>query len=429
MSKDDDDGDGDTKNELPGRLRRLDGLSVSGDHEVLEAQPIFAAPASGPEANRIRSSLSPRACFKLEDTVFAFDSSFPLFGQSFDADPLKELLDENPGARLAIFGHADPSGDDDYNKVLSGRRARAIHAMLLRDTDTWRELYTQHDGRGKDKWGLASAQIMLNVVGVFEKEAEESGVRIDGQMDEPTRAKLRTFQGRKSLPETPFGAAPEHLLDAKTFGVLAERYMHVLCLTDALGNALTLTDGDFIASGKGQDRKGDIQGCGEFNPIVVFSRQEDREFAQEKSKERRNRANRANRRVMILLFKAGTRVDPKLWPCPTVKEGGAGCRKRFFHAVPGTPFLDGDARRAPQAQHREFEQARDTFACRFYDRLVSSGPCEVVILTALGTWELDAVTGDDSKLGAPPPDVPTGPNPSEHPPGDPNAERLPPEFF
>ncbi len=419
--------DGEPKNDLPGRLRRLDGLVVSGDHEVIETSPVFAAPASAAEANRIRSPLFPRACFKLEDAVFAFDSSFPLFGQSFDADPLKELLDLNPGARLAVFGHADPSGDDDYNKVLAGRRAQAIHAMLLRNVDTWRELYVRHDQRGKDKWGLASIQIMRNVVGPFEKESETSGVRIDGQMDEPTREKLRTFQARKGLPATPFGAAPEHLLDAATFDVLAERYMHVLCLTDAVGNSLKLAPADFIASGAGKDGKGDVQGCGEFNPIVVFSQQEDREFKQEKNKERRNRANRANRRVMVLLFKAGTRVDPKLWPCPTVKEGGEGCRKRFFHAVPGTPVRDGDARRAPQAEHREFEKTRDTFACRFYDRLVSGGPCEVVILTAHGAWELDPVTGQDSSLGAPPADAPRGPNPRERLPGDPSADRNLPD--
>jgi hypothetical protein len=411
--------------ELPGRIRGLSDLAVSGDHEEVEAQPIFAAPASGKEANRIRSGLFPRACFKLEDTVFAFDSSFPVFGQTFDAEKLKDLLEAHKGARLSIFGHADPSGDDDYNKVLSGRRAQAIHAMLLRDTAVWRELYVRHDVRGRDKWGLRSIQIMLNGVGVFEKEPESSNVRTDGEMDDATRAKLRSFQERKALPLTPFGAAPEHLVDAGTFAPLAERFMDLLCLTDASGNSLRLTPQDFLAQGEGRDGKGDLQGCSEFNPILVFSRQEDQEFQREKDHERRNRANRPNRRVMVLLFRAGSRIDPEKWPCPTVKEGVGACRKRFFRAVPGGTFQDGDVRRAPQAERREFENTRDTLACRFYDRMVSRGPCEIIALPANGAWEIDPVRGEDSTPDATPPGVPVTPNPDELLPGDPRAERMP----
>ena len=35
----------------------------------------------------------------------------------------------NRPANLSVFGHADPTGNDDYNKALSGRRAAAIRTM------------------------------------------------------------------------------------------------------------------------------------------------------------------------------------------------------------------------------------------------------------------------------------------------------------
>jgi outer membrane protein OmpA-like peptidoglycan-associated protein len=384
--------------ELPGRIRRVLDLTIAGDHEEFPEQPVFAAPASPAESNRIRSSLFPRACFRFEDAVFQFDSSFPLFGQSFDAEPLKAILDENKGARLSIFGHADPSGDDEYNKVLSGRRAQSIFATLIRNVPIWRDLYVKHDTRGKDKWGLRSIQIMLNVVGAFEGAPDGSGVRIDGELDDPTREKLRRFQEDHGLAPAPLGPPPDRLLDATTFAALVEIYMNVLCLVDAAGNSLRLTNEDFLAQGEGKDGKGDIQGCSEFNPILVFSQQENREFQRNENHDIRNEANRPNRRVMVLIFRPGSRVDPRRWPCPSVKEGTAGCRKRFFRAIPGSAFQNGDVRRAPQAERREFGQTRDTFACRFYDRMVSSGPCEVIFLPALASWDVDEVESAPSVL-------------------------------
>ena len=78
---------------------------------------------------------------------------------------------------------------------------------------------------------------------------------------------------------------------------------------------------------------------------------------------------------MVLIFRKGSRVAPFKWPCPRVTEGVAGCKKRFWS--------DGEKRRSRRLpdEPREFEEAKDTFACRFYSRLVERSPCELTLKT------------------------------------------------
>ena len=133
---------------------------------------------------------------------------------------------------------------------------------------------------------------------------------------------------------------------------------------------LKLEKTDFLAQGQDKNGKGDYQGCGEFNPILLFSQEEEKAFQQHKDKTKRNEANEPNRRVMVLIFRKGTKVDPNRWPCPRAKEGTGGCEKRFWS--------DGEKRRATKLvdKPRKFEETKDTFACRFYDRMMSKSPCE-----------------------------------------------------
>ena len=139
------------------------------------------------------------------------------------------------------------------------------------------------------------------------------------------------------------------------------------------GPALAKTD--FLAQGAGHDRKGDFQGCSEFNPLLIFSQEKQATFDQAKQQNdgpgitERNAANAPNRRVMGLLFRKGTRIDPAQWPCPRAAEGIAGCKKRFW--------ADGDARRSTHlpGQDRSFDDTGTTFACRFYQRISAGSPC------------------------------------------------------
>src|SRR5207302_3057896 len=122
---------------------------------------VFAAPATGDEFNTLGERLVPKACFKVEDLLFDFASSFIRPEMKDHLPKLTQLRNDNkvqdPGTGADIFppfsilGHADPVGDDDFNKVLSGRRAIAFYAMLVRDVDLWEALFTPPVK--DDNWG------------------------------------------------------------------------------------------------------------------------------------------------------------------------------------------------------------------------------------------------------------------------------------
>jgi hypothetical protein len=73
---------------------------------------------------------------------------------------------------------------------------------------------------------------------------------------------------------------------------------------------------------------------------------------------------------MVLLFRVGSQVLRTKWPCPRANEGTSGCVNRFWS--------DGQERRTNRLpdQDRKYELTHDTFACRFYDRLLNKSPCE-----------------------------------------------------
>lgn len=328
--------------------------------------PVLVAPATDGEFNAVRLGILPKGCFSMEDTHFQFDSSFvtPL-GTTIDIDPLKKLLDKHSGSKLSLFGHTDPVGRDDYNKVLSGRRAQAIFGLLVRDVELWKDLYFHHDTQGRDKWGVKAVQTMLNMVGPSQVGPA------DGKIGPNTTKALEDFEEAQGIPTKGFNAKEE--ITPETFEALAKLYMDAICLDDD-GKSFRLTPDDFIARGKGKDGKGDFQGCSEFNPLMIFSRDEKAFFDNEGNKDARNQENRENRRTMILLYPPETRVDPAKWPCPTVKEGIGGCQKRFF--------ANAKERRTNQQERRQHKDEKSdpgmlgTYACRFYDRQASDSPCE-----------------------------------------------------
>lgn len=344
-------------------IHQISDGSISASHLKLKPLPIFVGPSVKGEFNTIRSRLIPCACFRREDNSFDFESSF-IF--DFDAGPLKELLGLHPGSKLSIFGHADPVGKDEFNKVLSGRRAQSAFGLLIRDVKLWEELYRHHDRQGKDNWGVKAVQVMLNI------NKFNTG-RSDGILDEPTKEQLKKFETERSLPPNGFDTKQE--IASSTFKQLATEYMDRICIDDD-AEPFKLTREDFLARGKGKDGKGDIQGCGEFNPILLFSKADKARLDQKENQTERNSKNRPNRRVMILLFRPGSEIDPVKWPCPTVTEGVAGCKVRFFS--------DGEKRRQNTDEERQFSETQNTFACRFYTRLMNTSPCEQLIkLTTL----------------------------------------------
>ena len=322
------------------------GVALS--HPEPDIQPFHVAPSVDAKFNVLRAFLIPVGCWRVDDLRFAFGSSFVTPEIKEEMGLLEGLLKAHPGAPLSLFGHADPIGDDTFNKDLSGRRVRAIYALLIRDTAMWEELFTH--STSSDNWGTTAIQTML-------KECGED-VDVTGVSDTKTNNAVKSFQTKHGLATTGLGP--------NTRQAIYKEYMDRICVSSA-GVSYHLLRTDFLARGADKNGKGDFQGCGEFNPYMVFSQAEDQAFAKSADKTQRNEENSVNRRVMALLFRPDTVIDPAKWPCPTSKEGTAGCKKRFWS--------DGETRRKPAGEHRTFDTTKDTYGCRFYHRLAVSSPC------------------------------------------------------
>ena len=339
-------------NDSNGALHGVSEGGVLGKHPDPAATRYLVAPSTADEFNKIRLPLVPVFCWKVEDIRFAFDSSFISIAPDPSPDPtsdplskpdaggdireelriLTDFVNSSPGCPLSVFGHADPVGPavdpDGYNKALSGRRATSVYSLLIANTS------------------LSKAVSLWNGIAIHEHwGADQKGV----------------MQQATSLP------------DGTSMTSLIQAYLPVLCPKD-----LNLAPKDFLARGANPSGKGDYQGCSSFNPLLVFSQDNADKYApgaNDKDHEvylERNLANAPNRRVMVLLFRKGTKVDPAKWPCPPATGDQSGCIKRFWKG--------GDDRRHRRlpSQDRRFDDANDTFACRFYQRLLTDSPCDGV---------------------------------------------------
>ncbi len=336
-----------------------------------EIEPLLVAPATGKEKNTVRLPLIPIACWRLDDVRFAFDSSILQPECRTEFKDLAALRTEFPGAALSIFGHADPTGDENYNKQLSGRRAAVVYGCLTRDVALWEKLYTQPFGG--DNWGVRSRQTMLTAVG-FDTQG------VDGLAGQNTLDATKAFQKSKGL--SPTGSDT-----AETRKALFLAYMDFLCV-DSANVPFTVAKTEFLARNADPNGRGDYQGCSEFNPVLIFSREQDQEFKKASNKAARDAANGPNRRVTALLFRPGSVVPPDKWPCPAAKDGVAQCKTRFWS--------DAAVRSAPGEKERRFEETKDTFSCRFYHRLTATSPCEETVKY----WVLRILEANDKPLNA-----------------------------
>jgi len=312
----------------------------------LELIVVVAPSIADDDANNVLiPPIATLATWRLDDVDFEFDASFILPDAASQLTQLAVLSAQHPDAPISIFGHADPVGNDDYNKTLSGRRAVSVYGMLTRDAKKWEQLYK--NPFGGDDWSKRPLQVMLDTLGF-------SPGALDGKIGAKTQAAIKEFQKSQGLPAT--GNA-----NPSTREKLFLAYMDKTC-QDPGGQPFQVDKSRFLGGGADPDGKADFQGCSEFNPLLMFSRQENQQLSKPSQKSRRDFENAPNRRVNVFLFQPGTRIDPAAWPCPRVKEGFADCKKRFWS--------DADDRRQFQAQRRQYPDQRDTFACRFYDRIM-----------------------------------------------------------
>jgi len=100
---------------------------IAAKHTPVQEHVGLVGPTTENEFNTLRAGFIPVACWRVEDFRFAFDSSMVEPEIAVELEHLTQLLEEHPppsktrpapGFPLSVFGHADPTGNDDYNKTL-----------------------------------------------------------------------------------------------------------------------------------------------------------------------------------------------------------------------------------------------------------------------------------------------------------------------
>jgi Putative peptidoglycan binding domain len=332
--------------------------------------PRKVAPTDSSEKfNTLRAPLVPVACWLLNDPAFAFDSSFvspnfqpELVGTS-DKPGLMELLQSNVGCPAALFGHCDPVGSDALNKTLGDRRVTAIYGLLTRQIPLWENLYSKP--AVGDTWGTRAIQTMLQTLGDGSGNPYYTGT-VNNEYGSGTAGAVKRFQ-------TDSGLAPDGQAGPDTRRVLFGAYMAWLCTPPSsdptqpsTAAPFTMQISDFLggaSAGKGDLPKLSVQSCGKFNPVLLLANS-----VMHGDPTARNAKDAPNRRVMMFLFRAGTKVDPATWPCPLVGATGDACKGAFWP--------EGDRRRTNGDTERSYKGTQDTMACRFYDRFARRSPCE-----------------------------------------------------
>ena len=284
---------------------------------------------------------------------FEFDASFIVPAARDGLTNLATLVLRHPDSPVSVFAHADPTGSDDYNKPLSGRRALAVYGMLVRDVELWERLYSSP--MTGDRWGERAVQRILSVLTDEAGEPYYPGV-VDDQWGTKSREALERYQGANVDPDG------QPLTVDGQLGPLSRKsmylvYMDWLCTQDD-GYPLKLEPEQFLAKGADPDLRGDVQGCSEFNPRMVFSTEEHAKYQAFAHKQERDEENADNRRAVVFLYPVGVEVDPQWWPCPAAESGVSQCHARFWS--------DASTRRNPQPLRRHFDGDANTFGCRFY---------------------------------------------------------------
>ena len=320
--------------------------STTGEQQVVDPFPFIVAPATADQKNTLRPWIKPIACWKLDDIRFDFDSCFVKPQAEPDLKKLAALVDAHKKSPLSIFGHADPVGQEAYNKTLSGRRAMVIYGLLIRDADLWERLASS----GQDNWGTTQHAAMLDALGY---SAQPS----DGIHTGAASSAVKEFQ-------SPRGLTAHGYLNAATKKKLYTEYMDKLCGAD-----FKLQKSQFLGKGADPDGRGDYQGCSEFNPLVIMSKEENDQLSKPANHTQRNAVNAPNRRVMVLLFQKDVRINTARWPCPKADTDQVqACKKRFWS--------DSADRLKNADERRTLSKHKNTYACRFYDRLTNFSPCE-----------------------------------------------------
>ncbi len=289
----------------------------------------------------------PVANWKLVPSNFEFDSSRIHPDTKMRMGQLKTMYDANPDTLLAVFGHADPVGDDEYNKTLSARRAKAMYGLLTRNVDMWIALSKKVGG---DDWGVSAHQWMLLTVKNAAGSPYFAGP-VDGKQTKAFTDATKAFQKDHDLDD-------DGVIGPKTKAKLYPKYMDTVCVDESGKPFVVPADrfmGDATENAKPDGKgTGAYQGCSELNPDFVLSEPHSKDD---------EAINLQNRRTIVAFFRKDdfSDSDPAKpqWPCPIWSKPCKDCKPE--------QHLDGDARRKPGAVLKSFP---DTASCMFYSGIV-----------------------------------------------------------
>jgi N-acetylmuramoyl-L-alanine amidase len=204
----------------------------------------------------------------LTGMVFDTNKTFLLPGALDLVRALKRHFDANP-SEVLIVGHADRSGEGEYNRVLSQERAESMAAFLQDDADAWLAWFSEGSSK---QWGTGEDQHMLSAL----SDAQGSFYtgEVSGVADSATHDATERFQAWANL-ERGASLVVDGISGPNTRKELVPAYMAV--------DETTLPAGTTIRT----------HGCGEYHPTV--------ETADGVSEAQ-------NRRVEVFFFAEG--VDP-----------------------------------------------------------------------------------------------------------------------
>ncbi len=372
-----------------------EGLAATHPLDVDFARAVAPSDPGAKEHNTLRDYLVVVGCAMFPDVTFQFDSSLvgpdvkkatkrlALFRDTLKGKPGLKDGEPDEFPPIALFGHADPVGKLEYNSKLSARRALCIYGMLLHKVEIWEALFKDKSLPG-DVWGDDEFNTMLDEVG-FPPELPK---------DSTDEEKRKEILGR--LKKNPADRAK-----------LFTAYIDEVCIEDDGKGGVkpfVLVEKDFLDHGERNDHKGAVQGCGEFNPVLILSDAKSKRFESTGDTEGRNAANQPNRRVLAFLFKPGTRIVPAKWPCPATsdKDPVGACKKRLWKDSdrrlkptpgPNEEIPDPKDPTKKKTTDRSFKETADTFGCRFYHGFAQNSPCE----GTLKLWVLRLAFDDDLK--------------------------------
>jgi outer membrane protein OmpA-like peptidoglycan-associated protein len=98
------------------------------DVMVKKVPPILPVPLSDDDLSKIK--LEEGKVVALHDIYFEYDR-WELMPRSYvELKKLLKLMKDNPALNIEVCGHTDNSGEDEYNRILSEKRAKSVTDYL-----------------------------------------------------------------------------------------------------------------------------------------------------------------------------------------------------------------------------------------------------------------------------------------------------------